>query len=297
MAVLPAAHAGAALILVSTNIDETAAETDNGLCSLREAISASNKNAAVDSCTAGSAVAEDLIVLAPNETYVLDEPGADNTNAGGDLDIFDDDPVGEMGDIDISASSPSTIVQQGTGERVVHIDPLGTLPSTGADFHRLTISGGNGTGVTGAGIFNDGASVGLRLHFVTITNNHGGTGSSGGGVFSDGLMTMTGSEIHSNSAGNFGGGFFANDFVSVIQSTIAENSAGADGAGIYYSGSGDNLGMDNSTISGNLAGRHGGGIFVTAGSVQVRDSTITNNTADTGPLNAGEGGGVHRNLG
>ena len=297
VALLPAALAQASNINVTTTDDETVEDTDNGVCSLREAISAANKNAAVDSCTAGSPTDTDSIVLAPNTVYVLDEPGADDTNAGGDLDIFDDDAAGAMGDIDINTSSPSTIVQQVSGQRVIHIDPTSTLPGTAVDLRRLVISGGTGPGVSGAGVFNDGPLVFLDLEFVTIAGNYGGTGSSGGGILSDGGLGITGSEIHSNSAGNFEGGVFATDHMSLSKSTIAQNSAGADGAGIYYNGSGDSLGMDISTISSNSAGRHGGGIFQNAGTMQLRDSTVTNNTADTGTPNAGEGGGIHRNLG
>src|SRR5690349_10524697 len=61
--------------------------TNNGNCSLREAVRAANTNAAVDACPAGSASVQDIITLATG-TYTLTRGGAaDDTAINGDLDL------------------------------------------------------------------------------------------------------------------------------------------------------------------------------------------------------------------
>lgn len=113
---------GAPLSAESTSIitvDETADDANpNGLCSLREAISAANSDTAVDSCTAGSG---DDIILLPAGTYQLSIPNDDENgedyNATGDLDI--------LSVITLTGAGPEqTIIDAGGIDRVLDVDDI-----------------------------------------------------------------------------------------------------------------------------------------------------------------------------
>src|SRR3970282_2551136 len=75
----------AAAITVNTTDDELNADGD---CSLREAITAANTDAAVDACTAGSGA--DTITLGAGVYALSLGPAGDDSAATGDLDITDD---------------------------------------------------------------------------------------------------------------------------------------------------------------------------------------------------------------
>jgi CSLREA domain-containing protein len=64
---LAAKPAQAATITVNTNVDDS---TANSNCTLREAITAANTNAAVDGCTAGESLVTDTINFAISGTGV-----------------------------------------------------------------------------------------------------------------------------------------------------------------------------------------------------------------------------------
>src|SRR5687767_3195887 len=80
-----AAPAAAADITVTTRQDTVSAD---GRCSLREAVTAANTNAATGGCPAGT-VAPDVILLGDGH-YLLSRAGAgEDGNATGDLDLLD----------------------------------------------------------------------------------------------------------------------------------------------------------------------------------------------------------------
>src|SRR5262245_49112724 len=89
--VLRAAAAQATTITVNTTVDDF---TNNGNCSLREALEAANTNAARDACPAGSASVRDLISI-PAGVYLLGGGQALNPDdvvlqgAGASLTIID----------------------------------------------------------------------------------------------------------------------------------------------------------------------------------------------------------------
>ena len=81
------ASASATTITVNTVVDEL---NNNGNCSLREAIRATNaNNQGFDACPQGTGVV-DTIVLQSGVTYNLNRVGDDSTAINGDLDIDDD---------------------------------------------------------------------------------------------------------------------------------------------------------------------------------------------------------------
>ena len=299
---MPAPAAQAASILVTTTSDEAPTDTDNSQCSLREAITAANTNIAVDSCSAGNDDAFDTIALADGSVYQLTKTGADDSNLGGDLDVFDNDddmPGDEMGDLTITTGTGdrATIQQTVAGQRVLHLDPNNDSGPADVVLDGVIVTGGATTSSSGGGVLNSGTSIDLEVKFSRVAGNQVGTGSSGGGIQSLGPLTVWRSELENNTASNFGGGIFmgASTAFEIRQSTVSGNHA-ADGAGLYLNGSSSTI--RNVTISGNEAGRHGGGIFVGAGTNVIEFATIHDNKADFNPADGlGDGGGIYRNLG
>ncbi len=135
----------AATITVNTTADDT---TNNGNCSLREAVIAANTDAARDACRAGSGA--DTITL-PAGTYALSIAGNLEDNAlQGDLDV--------LGSVTINgAGAGNTTVNGSDLDRVFDVWPGSTVVFSG-----LTIT--NGFAGTGAGIFRVWHANDQRLH-------------------------------------------------------------------------------------------------------------------------------------
>ena len=143
-------------------------------------------------------------------------------------------------------------------------------------------------------------------------------------------MTIQDSSISDNSARNGGGiAAYYSDKLVIERSTISQNESTGDGGGVFFDRSGffpsggefhliDSTVIDNhaahgggvfvshylqpselraqviltnSTVSGNGALSNGGGAWID-GDVQVRHSTVTQNSSDTNRLNGGTGGGI-----
>ena len=98
------ALASAATITPNTTADELNA---GGACSLREAISAANGDAAIGGCPGGSG--SDTIVLTGGSTYGRSLTGAnEDANGSGDLDIRNDP-------LTIQVAGPGGAIIEGTG--------------------------------------------------------------------------------------------------------------------------------------------------------------------------------------
>ena len=132
----PTRHALAGTITVNTLTDEF---NNNGLCSLREAITAANTDTAVDACPAGSGT--DTINL-PSGYILTDLAGAgEDLNMTGDYDIHSNI-------IFKGAGIGSTIIDGHTLDRVFQIPPDGS-----AQFEDVTIADGDlGIGISGGNI-------------------------------------------------------------------------------------------------------------------------------------------------
>jgi hypothetical protein len=220
---------------------------DGGAGSLRQAITAAN-------------VADDADVIrfaaGLSGTINLTIPGADDANAGGDLDILK--PVSIEG----PGANVLTVKQTAFGERVFDVQPA--------------------------------AGVAVAISGLTITG--GNTLFDGGGVqlLTGAALTLSAVEITGNTSGGNGGGIsqgiLSGSVMTIINSTIANNSAGDSnslGGGIcILSGSATII---NSTISGNSAGV-GGGVRAGAGAVTIRNCTITGNTASLRVAGISQGG-------
>src|SRR6266508_431592 len=131
-----AAPASAATITPNTLNDD---DTDNGNCTLREAIIAANTDAADDACTAGTGADE---IKLQAGTYELSVPGtAEEAAATGDLDITDPDGLKITGD-PAGSTVDANAIDRIFNTRAVAI----------ATFDSLTITGGNVTNDMGGAI-------------------------------------------------------------------------------------------------------------------------------------------------
>jgi len=276
----------AASILVNSTSD--AANGSDGLCTLREAITAANTNAAsgasAGECIAGSSSGSDVIdatgvtgtinltgaLPSITSSMTITGPGSGQLtvrrNTGGDYRIF-------------TVSNATVIISGLTATN-------GKTPDVDCGFHDSTCTG------NGGGIVNSGN---LTLTDVAVTANHAGNGITlagsggfGGGISSTGTLTMTNCSVSGNVAGRggdgqphsgsggWGGGIFANGTLTMINCVIDGNTAGSGGDGELSGGNGGH-------------GGHGGGISSTSGTITLNGVTITNNHA--GEAGNGQGGG------
>jgi CSLREA domain-containing protein len=234
-------------ITVNTTDDET---TDDGNCSLREAIEAANTNAPVDACKAGSATERDAIhfSLGKKATIVL----------GSQLPTITD-PLG----LTINGQKAKITVSGNHAVRVFQVNSEAKLT-----LKKLTVA--HGKTDFGAGIFNNGT---LTVTNSTFSGNS--ATSAGGGIFSlGGTTTVTNSTFSGNSA-NFAGGGIASfgGTLTVTNSTFSGNSATSSagaGGGIANTSTATlrNTVMANSPSGGNCAGT-----TITDGGYNIDDGT------------------------
>jgi CSLREA domain-containing protein len=245
--------ARAAAIVVNTGADNVNA--NDGLCSLREAITAANTNTtsgpAAGECAAGSGA--DTISFAGNYTITL-------APAAGQLPAI---------------TSPITVNGNGAANTIIQAH---ASPDTATTRVFYVDNGGN-----------------LTLNALTVRNGRcngscaGVSNDDGGGIFSTGTLKVINSIITANSASGAGGGIYSlSGTLTVTNSTFSGNAASIFGGGIFGSGSGS-LTVTRSTFSGNTA-TAGGGI-TSAGALTVTNSTFSGNTA---PGMGGAGGGLYK---
>ena len=249
-------------IVVTTSLDVV---SEDGLCSLREAIiNANNANQSGSAdCGAGAASLNlihfhsDLIgstielegTLLPSLTRPLIIEGPASGNPDGL--ILDGQSLGRV-----------------------------LVATTGADLvlRDLTITGGLATGSSSGG----GVSVNnadLELARVVIRENATGTGAGGGLSVSSGALTITDSSIVGNQATGLGGGMQLTNVVGEIRgSTIAGNEAGNSGGGVSLQNS--SLTLINSSVSDNSTAGQGGAMQVISSTVSIIHSSLVFNLSD-----------------
>jgi|GEM_PF-867644 len=133
----------------------------------------------------------------------------------------------------------------------------------------------------GGGIYNEDNGHLETSGTYFIDNSASG---SGGGIRSDGTMEVAGSEF-SNNVADFGGGIFNEGLAEITDTEVANNFGERGGGGIENREG--TLNISESTISENFASGDGGGIVNTnSGELLITETTITNNTAED------HGGGI-----
>ncbi|MEW5869552.1 MAG: choice-of-anchor Q domain-containing protein [Chloroflexota bacterium] len=268
-ALTPARHAlGApeASIIVNTFLDEY--NTSSSTCSLREAITAANTNAAFSGCSAGSSSSQDSVVLAAGAYYLTRTGANEDNNVTGDLDVKGNMLI--MGDM--FGSGPIS-VNANLVDRVFHIHSGATVGLT-----NLIIEDGRPPqGANGSSYGQDGAN-----------------GADGGGIYNEGNLTLTFSTVRDNVAGNGGNGREglngANGGPGLDGATGAAGGSGGDGGnggGIYNAGT---LTINSSNIEDNYAGRGGNGSYGGNGGVGGNGTTSVS-LADGGDGGRGGSGG------
>jgi len=246
-------------------------------CSLREAISAANKD-----------TDRDKVLLAKGR-YLMQLPDDGNDdNENGDFDVLNDTVIAGKG--------PKKTTVDGQGIHGV----FQFLTFDTRTIKNLTIQNGAAS-FGGGGIFIGPSDATVRNVAIRLSQ----TPSAGGGIiwFSPDLE-LDRVTLRGNLAGTKGGGIhlgvsISDSAVSIRNSTISGNVA-EDGAGMAADetdtfGTQNQLAFDvkNSTIDGNQATDDGGGALAMAGATLALDNaTVAHNKAETDGSGAGAGGGV-----
>lgn len=271
-----AASLSAATIEVDSPVDVVA---DDGLCTLREAITAANTDLPQGGCPAGSG---DDDVRVPPGTYLLQIGGAgEEFNATGDLDV--------RSNLTLEGTTPgqASVIDANRLDRALEVH------SDRVILRNLVVTRGLSAG--GGGISN---LADLTLEDCRVVENQAadqaGEGGSGGGISNISLLRLERTEVVDNRAGD----------------GLGDGGDGGDGGGIFSTGL-RNLTILRSTITGNRAGNGsassslggfggvGGGVavVVSSGTFEIRDSTVSDNSAGNGGDGAsggvgGLGGGI-----
>jgi CSLREA domain-containing protein len=271
-----AAGASANTITVTSTADPTGT---SGTCTLRDAITAANTNAATNNCPTG-----DLTATNP-DTIDFALPGSPphTIQLASALPMLDD-----VLTIDGPGSGLLTVRGQGVGMYpVFDIQDGGTAPFPDVTLNGMTVT--NGT----RGILVEAATA-FSMDDVTVSDNTvappdaAQTSASGAGIESTGGATM---DIN-------------NSTISGNTATATTTAAGpccsvftqALGAGIHLA-QGGNLTIDRSTISGNTAHANGNqtaetnGAIYNEGQTTIDSSTISGNTA-TATVSEADGAGT-----
>ncbi|MDF1743308.1 MAG: peptidylprolyl isomerase [Gimesia sp.] len=135
-----------------------------------------------------------------------------------------------------------------------------------------------------------GINANISLTNSVVSNNSGASGNGGGLYQDNGQLTITNSSFISNStafASTTGGGISATNTTSTITgSTFHDNQSSGSGGGLYQLAG--TLSVRNSTFSENSAQlENGGGIYTGADTISVVNSTISGNSAFS------NGGGIY----
>jgi CSLREA domain-containing protein len=236
------AHAAAALT-VNTLADN---ETDDALCTLREAVTAANNNANFRGCTS-TGYGADTITFSVSGTILLGESLPPVTAAGGALTI--------------NGSGHSITI---SGNNTVKV--FSVLADAALALRSLTIANAN-VEIGGGGVWSMGS---LTITNCAFSNNHA---FQGGGISAvGGTLTVSSSTFSGNSATNNGGGIYNNGTLTLTNSTFSGNSTSY-GGGIYNGGTAT---ISSSTFSGNSATANMAAVIDNGGTLTVTNSIIAN---------------------
>ncbi len=288
-AAVPTVAAGAATTITPSTFTDDA--SNNGNCTLREAIIAANTDAARDLCPAGSG--NDTVQLQTG-TYTLSlGPAGDDASANGDLDVVDDD-------LTIAGAGAGTSIIDGGGiDVVLHLSPAG--PDISVVIRGLTVRGGDADGADGGGILSE-AGADLLVSDAAISSN---TADEGGGMQARGTVTIERTTFRGNVADsdsgaieNFtspgvvltirdslfvdnrapGSGAIENySTMEITNTTFSQNQATSGSAGAIRGLAGSTTTIVNATIAGNSS-TSGAGALGSDTSMTLRNSIVADNT-------------------
>jgi LPXTG-site transpeptidase (sortase) family protein len=262
--VIPVHAAG---IVVNNNGDTVA---DDGVCTLREAITAANTDtssgAIVGECAAG--IGADTITFAGNYTITL---------TGSQL------PAVTSEIIITGNGVANTIIQAHANPNTATYRVFAVVVGGDLTLDGLTVRHGHCRGTTCEGVFDVGGGVYNQGNLSLINAAFSGNNANiGGGVYNEGIATVTNSSFIANIAGLDGGGIGNIGTLTVIKSNFSANS-GINGAGIASARivSAGIATVASSTFSNNNASDRGGGI-ANGGTLTVTNTTFKGNSASQG---------------
>ena len=252
-------------LVVDTVTDEADGSVTDGDVSLRDALAFIGEGGTITFASGpGEAFENDAtirLVQALGPLTLTSDLTIDGSTAGGTVTI--------TGDSDNSGTRNAADTQ------------VFSITGGTATLQNLDIAHGFSTDAGGAVYAGDNTTLNLTDSIVRDSY----AANFGGGIFSRGdNLNVTASTISGN-AGDFGGGIYnSNSYLNVSDSTISGNQAETDGGGIQSNTAlAGAIGIiSNSTIANNMADVSGGGIQNFDGLLQIRNSTITGNTANQG---------------
>ena len=122
----------------------------------------------------------------------------------------------------------------------------------------------------------------VNINNVTIRNGQAPAGPGGALLVSNGaVVTLSGATVENSTAPDGGGGLAnVNSYLTVINTEISGNSTVDAGGAVLTEGNAAATFLSQTTIDGNIAEAVGGGIAALGGgSVDIVDSTVSNNAA------------------
>jgi len=276
---LGAGLAGAALLLALSGAPTVHAGNpivvDGAICTLADAITAANTDAAVGGCTTGYAGADIIDVQADVSLTTANNTTDDRTGL----------PVITSA-ITIEGNGHSISRIGGTGFRILAVGSGGDLT-----LNSVTVSGGRAADLDfnrfGGGIF--AKSAALSISNSTVSGNWA---FDGGGIYARSATVMVSNSMVTDNGAHYplshgcGGGIkVVNSTLIVSSSTLSENSAGVCGGAIAASLA--SVMISDSTVDSNDTfdlwfGGFGGGINVGSSTLTVLNSLLSDNTADFG---------------
>jgi CSLREA domain-containing protein len=307
-------------ITVDTLVDENNGINVGGI-SLRDAIAQANVAPDADTIDFAPALTASgpatLFLmhdeLAISSSLTINGPGAEllTINAVGLSRIFNiDDGSPTLLDVEIGGLTLTRGTTDGPGGTIFSLETLTLVQSI------ITNSSASGSGgaiytnsdlavvqsiITNSSASGSGGAIftiaDLAVVQSNITGNHTATNiptAGGGGIYSSGnTLTVLDSVISNNTGSNSlqaeGGGIRKRHGSLIVErSTISGNSVRAPGGGISAADSDIDIQIRDSTISGNTASQ-GGGVFAFDGSLTITGSTISDNETTR------YGGGIRHN--
>ena len=319
----------AGALIVSTATDVVDGDYSFGELSLREAVIAANQRAGSDSITFSSVISNQQIKLELGELLISDDVSIQGLGSSETVIVARDIATAadnsrlihvtpDGGDVTLDGLTLAA-GKVGSGENGggILFESMGTLTVSNA-----VISGNEAESQSGGGIYSSGGAVVVTGSEIVGNNAQGsgggiaslgdvtvmdslvsGNGSfatsvsaGGGGIFvgGSGQITVTGSEISSNTSSGEGGGirlFNTSGSVTVDSTTISGNSA-IFGGGV----SADSANISNSTLNNNAADLDGGAFFTFNGTVSIVNTTISGNVAGQDGVTESFGGGLFANI-
>jgi hypothetical protein len=245
--------------------------------------------------TGGAAQAADITVDGSSCT-LADAITAANTDAaaGGCPAGFDADTITLEADITLEAALPeisSEITVEGgghiiSGNNSSSVGSVLRVASTGSlTLNEAAVTGSNSS-TSGGGIYNNGGEVTLNSSVIRDNRTMGG----GGGIYNDGgEVTLNSSVISGNGCLYGGGGAIdsRNGEVIINDSLLAANSSRGEGGIVIAKGV---VTLTRSTVSGNTGRDGAGGIGNAEGTLTLTDSAVTGNTGASGGISNSAGG-------